>query len=172
MNERELDELMDRLASGDRDAFEPLYLALWPRAIGAARRRLEPEVATDAAQTAMLRVFARAAEFRAGSPVLPWFYAVVANEVRAAQRGAGKHAPLDEASVVPAADDPERELVDRELREILANAVESLDPQSAQVIAALLGRGERPDVDDVVFRKRVSRAYAKLRILLGAYRER
>lgn len=43
MSERELDDLMSRLAGGDRDAFDPLFRALWPRALAAAGRRLESQ---------------------------------------------------------------------------------------------------------------------------------
>lgn len=163
---------MSRLAGGDRDAFDPLFRALWPRAVAAAGRRLEPNAAADAAQSAMLRVFSRAAEFRRGSPVLPWFYAVVANEVRAVARASKAHAELDAARSITDGADPEGLSVERELREALARAIDSLDAASAKAIAALLGEMERPNVGDAAYRKRLSRAYAKLRVLLGAYRER
>lgn len=172
MSERELDDLMSRLAGGDRDAFDPLFRALWPRALAAAGRRLEPHAAADAAQSTMVRVFARAAEFRVGSPVLPWFYAVLANEVRAVGRSSKPHAELEAARSVTDGDDPEGLSVDRELRDALARAIDSLDAASAEAIAALLGDKERPNIADAAFRKRLSRAYSKLRVLLGAYRER
>jgi DNA-directed RNA polymerase specialized sigma24 family protein len=172
VSERELDDLMSRLAGGDRDAFDPLFRALWPRALAAAGRRLEPQAAADAAQSAMVRVFSRAAEFRPGSPVLPWFYAVLANEVRAVARGTKAHADIGAASSVGDGADPEGRSVDRELREALARAIDSLDAASAEAIAALLGERERPNIGDAAFRKRLSRAYAKLRVLLGVYRER
>jgi RNA polymerase sigma factor (sigma-70 family) len=171
VTERELDELMDRLAGGDRAAYEPLFRALWPRAVGAAGRRLPPHAADDAAQSAMVRVFSRATEFRRGSPVLPWFYAVVANEVRAALR-AKSHADLDSAGTVTDGEDPERLSLEREVRAALAEAIRALDPQSAEAIAVLLGERERPAIDAAAFRKRVSRAYARLRVLVGVYRER
>ncbi len=172
MSERRLDDLMSRLAAGDREAFDPLFRALWPRALAAAGRRLEPHAAADAAQSAMLRLFSRAAEFRAGSPVLPWFYAVLANEVRAVGRASKAHAEIEAARGVTDGDDPEGLSVDRELREALARAIDSLDSASAEAIAALLGEKERPNIAEAAFRKRLSRAYAKLRVLLGAYRER
>jgi RNA polymerase sigma-70 factor (ECF subfamily) len=166
--ERELDRLMDRLASGDRAAFDPLFRALWPRAVATARRRLEPAGAADAAQATMMKLFARAPEFTRGAPVLPWFYAIAANEIRAAQRRGKRHegAGVDE-SIAADTGDPEGLAVERELRAAVARAVEALDPASAEAIAALLGEGERPAIDDAAFRKRVSRAYAKLRVLLG-----
>ena len=163
---------MSRLAGGDRDAFDPLFRALWPRALAAAGRRLEAHAAADAAQSAMERVFSRAAEFRAGSPVLPWFYAVLANEVRAVARGSRGHAQMEAARSVTGGDDPEGLSVDRELREALSRAIDSLEAASAEAIAALLGEKERPNIGDTAYRKRLSRAYAKLRVLLGAYRER
>jgi len=171
VTERELDDLMDRLADGDRGAFEPLFRALWPRALAAAGRRLDPAAAADAAQSTMVRVFARAAEFRRGAPVLPWFYAIAANEVRAALRADRHHAALDAAERVADDADPEGLALERELRAALGRAIEALDEASAEAIAALLGEAARPAVDDATFRKRVSRAYAKLRVLLGRHVE-
>jgi RNA polymerase sigma factor (sigma-70 family) len=170
LTEGDLDQLMSRLADGDRDAFDPLFRALWPRALATASRRLEASAACDAAQATMMKLFARAPEFRRGSPVLPWFYAVAANEIRSVLRRAKPHVEVDEA--LPTGDDPERLAIDRELRAALAQAVESLDATAAEAIAAILGEGERPRIDDAAFRKRVSRAYAKLRILLGGHGER
>jgi RNA polymerase sigma-70 factor (ECF subfamily) len=181
---------MDRLASGDRAAFDPLFRALWRRAIATARRRLEPAGASDAAQATMMKLFARAPEFTRGAPVLPWFYAIAANEVRAVERGVKRHAGVGggggagagadagagagagagvgiEESIAADVGDPESLAVERELRAAVAQAVQSLDAPSAEAIAALLGEGERPAIDDAAFRKRVSRAYAKLRVLLG-----
>jgi RNA polymerase sigma-70 factor (ECF subfamily) len=172
VNERELERLMDRLADGDRGAFEPLFRELWPRALAAARRRLDPTLAADAAQSTMLRVFARAPEFRRGSPVLPWFYAVAANEIRGAVRRVRLHDDVDEAVAIATDADPERGAIERELRVALSQAIESLDGPSAEAIGVLLGERPRPPIDDAAFRKRVSRAYAKLRLLLGGHGER
>jgi len=174
-SERDLDDLMARLADGDRSAFEPLFVALYPRAVAAARRRLDAQAAADTAQSTMLKVFARASEFARGSPVLPWFYAVAANEVRATMRRARSYAPLEEASgqaLASSRPDPERAAIHRELSEALRKAIEELDPEAAEAIAAMIGEGERPDVAAPAFRKRVSRAYAKLRVLLGGDSER
>jgi RNA polymerase sigma-70 factor (ECF subfamily) len=172
VTERELDLLMARLADGDRAAFEPLFRELWPRAVAAARRRLDVQAADDAAQSTMMKVFARAPEFRRGAPVLPWFYAVAANEVRATLRRTRDHVDVDDAGPLVSDGDPERLAVDRELRAALAQAIEWLDAPSAEAIAVLLGERERPDLADAAFRKRVSRAYAKLRVLLGGHGER
>jgi DNA-directed RNA polymerase specialized sigma24 family protein len=170
-DEDELDGLMSQLAQGERDAFDPLFRALHPRAIRLARARLGPTRADDAAQAALERVFARAAEFTPGRPVLPWFYAIVANEIRALAREGGAGRAEAERSAGEAwavePEDPERLLLERELRRAVERATASLDDVSAETIAALIGGGARPAIAAPAFRKRVSRAYARLRLLLG-----
>jgi RNA polymerase sigma-70 factor (ECF subfamily) len=166
--EADLDAWMSRLAGGDRSAFEPLYVALRTRARRLASRRLGETVSDDVTQSALLRVFARASEFTPGKPCLPWFYAIVVNEIRAAQR---KDARLVASEIrddaIVAEDDAESQMIDRELGRALELAVESLDEQDAIAIAAVLGRAPVPACAPATFRKRVSRAYAKLRLILG-----
>jgi RNA polymerase sigma-70 factor, ECF subfamily len=162
ITEAELDALMDRLSDGDRGAFQPLYEALHPRAVRFARRSLDGPSAEDAAQATLLRVFSRASEFEAGRPVLPWFYAIAANEIRAIARK--KPIAIEDDRVVM---DPEVELCEREIARALERAIADLDEDSAQAILAVLDRGPRPDATPATFRKRVSRAYARLRIILG-----
>jgi RNA polymerase sigma factor (sigma-70 family) len=165
--ESELNALMDRLVDGDRSAFEPLYRALHPRAVRFATMRLGSAAAEDVAQSALQRVFARAAEFERGRPVLPWFYAITANEIRAAARQARPVEALGDEAI--AADDPEVELGAREALQALERAISALDEDSAEAIRAVLDRGPRPDVSPATFRKRVSRAYARLRAVLGSF---
>ena len=164
MNEADLDALMDRLADGDRSAFEPLHAELRPRAVRFARSRLDEASAEDAAQATLLRVFSRAAEFQRGRPVLPWFYAIAANEIRAIHRRAVRQVPEEERAP---ARDPESELCDRELARAVERAIADLDEESAQAILAVLERAPRPSAAPATFRKRVSRAYARLRLILG-----
>lgn len=167
--EAELDAWMSRLAAGDRDAFEPLFRELRPRAERFARCRLPAAQADDAAQNALLKVFAKASEFSPGRPVLPWFYAVCTNEIRAeARRDKGAlRDPLDGALDVPAgAPSAEEALLREELEGALRTAIDALDGAHAEAIACALGRSERPAIPDATFRKRLSRAYAELRALL------
>jgi RNA polymerase sigma factor (sigma-70 family) len=171
--EEELDACMSRLAEGERAAFDPLFRALYPRAVRLARRELGEALAADAAQSVLMNVFAHAGEFCAGKPVLPWFYAIAASELRTLRRR-GVIARRREAAETLAADlasrdDPESELAERELYDALARAIASLDDDSAGAIASMLHGTERPSVTASAFRKRVSRAYARLRWLLGAF---
>jgi RNA polymerase sigma-70 factor (ECF subfamily) len=161
---------MDRLADGDRDAFTPLFEELYPRALAVARRRLEAGDAEDAAQRTMTAVFVRAIEFTPGRPVLPWFYAIAANEVHAVARKrratASREGPVSDAELVCADGDPESALSLAEMRALLHDALRSLDPISAAAIEGqLIGAACGPR--SPALRKRVSRAYARLRVLLG-----
>src|SRR5437879_5534622 len=114
LTEAELSGLMDRLADGDREAFPPLFEALYLRARAVARRRLGESDAEDAAQRTMTAVFARAAEFTPGLPILPWFYAIAANETHAIARRvraqASRAAPETAADALAAEGDPESAL--------------------------------------------------------------
>jgi RNA polymerase sigma factor (sigma-70 family) len=167
-SEAELDVWMARVASGEREAFDPLFRALYPRAMRLARHRLGETMAADVAQSTMTKLFAGAAEFEAGRPVLPWFYAIAANEVRAARRqSASETTDEGAAAALVAPNDLERELIDDELRRALDVAIAALDAPGAEAIHALLGRGPAPSIAPEAFRKRISRAYARLRVLLG-----
>ena len=166
--EADLDAWMNRLAGGDRSAFEPLYVALRVRAFRFARMRVGEEVAADVTQAALLNVFARASEFTPGKPCLPWFYAIVVNEIRSAERKVARHVPSEiREDALVASDDAESLMIERELGRALELAVESLDEDAANTISAVLGRAPMPACAPATFRKRVSRAYAKLRLILG-----
>lgn len=173
IQETELDALMSRLADGDRSAFTPLFDTLYPRALGVARRRLDVAHAEDAAQRTMTALFARAHEFTRGRAVLPWFYAIAANETHAIARklrvAASREAPAGLADAVTADDDPEQVLARAETRALLREAVAALDPLSASAIEEQLAEDEREGPRSPALRKRLSRAYARLRSLLGVH---
>jgi RNA polymerase sigma factor (sigma-70 family) len=175
LGERELDVLMAKLADGDRTAFAPLFASLYPRALGLARMRLGAADVDDAAQQVLEKLFSRAREFTPGRPVLPWFYAIAANEIhtlvrrRARLRSREVEGEGEIAEPIAADVDPEAEILREELRASVRVAVAALDEPSAEAIRALLGEGPAPrGLESPAFRKRVSRAYARLRVLLGA----
>jgi len=169
-SEAALDALMSRLARGDRSAFDPLYAELRPRALRLAEARVGAASAADVAQSALLKVFARASEFSLGRPCLPWFYAIVANEIRAQQRTNARLTLSDHAGAELAdhTENAEAQLLRRELERALAQAVAELDGDAATALRAVLGLEPKPALSAATFRKRVSRAYAKLRLIFGA----
>ena len=126
--------------------------------------------ADDLLQETWLRIHKVRHTYRVGEPVLPWFYAAAANEIHGARRRAGvqaqRAAPPSDAEGRDAGENPERALLDRELRASLDQAIEALDDASAEAIRCLLDDRACPGLSAAAFRKRVSRAYAKLRLLL------
>lgn len=79
----ELDVLMGQLADGDRDAFSPLFRALWTPALKVCQRMLHGEAdAADAAQGAMMKILERAGEYDKQRPALPWALGIAAWECR------------------------------------------------------------------------------------------
>jgi RNA polymerase sigma factor (sigma-70 family) len=170
-DEDDLDGWTARLADGDRAAFEPLFRALHPRALRAARSRLDSAHADDVAQATLVNIFSRASEFEAGRAVLPWFYAFLANEIRNAERRSRREVSGDvPESISSSEEDPERRLLREEMERALTRAIDDLDETSAAAIASFLGRAPPPLVPAQTFRKRLSRAVAKLRILVGGHR--
>ncbi len=120
------------------------------------------------AQTALLKVFARASEFTPGRGCLPWFYAIVANEMRASRRATHRLA----AVVSGRSSCAERERDAGEQLSVTSSRLRSNRPSRARPRRrADHRRAPRsraaPELPSPTFRKRVSRAYAKLRMLLG-----
>jgi DNA-directed RNA polymerase specialized sigma24 family protein len=137
---------------------------LWPILRAFARRMLpDSGDADDAAQQALLRVFARASELDREREALPWVVAITTNECRTLrnQRLRRRETGLDDVDPQAPADAPERE-------HLTAAAMELLGELSAEDIATIRGAwfGEaRPEVMPATFRKRVQRATARLREL-------
>jgi RNA polymerase sigma factor (sigma-70 family) len=165
---RRLNELVARLADGDREAFHPVFLALAPLLRRFARRRLAGEDAEDVAQEALVKVFAQATRFDRERDALAWALGITAWEIRSARRKRKRrreealdHARLD-ACPHPAPS-PEHAAVARSQDALIDAALQSLSPRDQQTLLAY-ARGERADgVSPVTFRKRVERALTRLR---------
>lgn len=80
-------ELVRRAREGDGTAFEalvgPHVEAAWRFAATMLR---DPEEARDAVQEAAFKAFRKLGQLRDGSPVRPWFFAIVANQCRSMRR--------------------------------------------------------------------------------------
>jgi RNA polymerase sigma factor (sigma-70 family) len=169
--EREaLQRHLEQLADGDRDAFHPVFVRLWPLLRGFAARCLPHAEAEDAAQEALLRVFARAVEFDRRRDALSWVLGIAAYEIRSARQRRRRRREQ------PAGDDlagrpdlersPEARALAADLERSLGEALATLSPGDVETLLAY-ARGERPDLPAATFRKRVERALARLR---GAWR--
>ncbi len=149
---------MCRLAEGDREAFEPVFSALWPvlRAF-AARALTVPAEAEDAAQSALVKVFADARR-----EALPWALGIAAYECRTLRKSRARRRE-DLATAPPEAVDartPEDAAIERDLQAAAAEVLGGLSALDAETLLAA-ARGERDP--SATFRKRLERALARFR---------
>jgi RNA polymerase sigma-70 factor (ECF subfamily) len=164
---RELQDLLARLADGDRAAFPPAFSLLWPITRSFARSLLRDEAgAEDAAQQALVRLFLRAGEFDASRPALPWVIGIVTNECRTLRKKAQRRRedPLAEAEgEAHAGASPEESATRRDLERAAFAVLDDLPGADVETILAHVGEAERPDVPAATFRKRLERAVRRLR---------
>jgi RNA polymerase sigma-70 factor (ECF subfamily) len=156
----QLDAWMAAAADGERAAIEPLFRALWPLAVGYARR-LVGDAAEDCAQDALIALFGQLARYDRERDALTWALTLTTWQCRTVRRRADRRgaielpapAPIDGVSVVE-----RRDLV----RAALA-ALEALAPHDVEAIARAITEapGELPAA---TLRKRLERALARLRL--------
>lgn len=103
------EDLLARVADGDRDAFSDLYRRYARAVLGLALRRLgDRGRAEDAAQEAFASVWRAAGTYRRDrGPVAPWLYAVARNTIadRGRARGEPPAEPVDTPSDAPGPED-------------------------------------------------------------------
>jgi RNA polymerase sigma factor (sigma-70 family) len=164
---RHLQNLMIRLADGDRSAFHPLFTALWPIVRRFTGRHLPPPEAEDAAQETLLKLFRQASRFDPTRSAVAWALGVAGFEIRTARRRRLRRredpalsARLGERS--HPARDPEAEALAGDLESALRDTIGTLRPADVETLR-LYALGERPPVAAATFRKRVQRALARLR---------
>jgi RNA polymerase sigma-70 factor, ECF subfamily len=161
---------MAALADGDRDAFDDVFAVVWPLVRGFVGRHLRPAEAEDAAQEALLRVFARASEFDPSRDALPWILGIAAWEVRTCrqrQRRRREDAIVEAELDRPAPDPlPDEVAAIRERDRLVDSALAALRPEDAATLRAYMNE-ERPAVAPATFRKRVERALGRARAVFG-----
>ena len=157
---------MQRLADGERAAFDVVFTALHPLFFRIAMRSLPAAEADDVAQSALLKLFARASEFDRERDALSFALGVIAWEIRTARTRTRRRREIgDEAIAARAADGgtPEADLIAEDLSRAVAEALGALSAEDAETLRAV-ARGERPDgTAPATFRKRVERALTRLR---------
>jgi RNA polymerase sigma factor (sigma-70 family) len=166
----EIDALLRRLADGERAAFLPLFDALWPLLRRFTTRFLGNDAdGDDAAQQALLQIFARAREFDPEREALPWILTIATNECRTLRK---KHLRRKEvgseslALVAARQTSPEQALILQDLKTALAEVFTELRPEDVDTLACAVtdDRAGRPAVAAATFRKRVERAFDRLRL--------
>lgn len=155
-----------RLADGDRDAFHPVFVRLWPLLRGFLGRHLPRADAEDAAQDALVRVFARASEFDPRRDALSWALGIAAYEIKTARRRRQRRREeAIDGGALDIPDDavgPEERAILRERDLAVEAALASMSPADAATLRSYVAEA-RPDVKGPAFRKRVQRALDRLR---------
>jgi len=157
--------MMVRVADGDRSALRPAFERASPVVHRFCAHMLggAPE-AQDAAQEALVKVFARAHELDPARDALAWILGVAAWECRTMRkrRARSREASADEAIAAAAAAGPtgEDEAIAREVRAAVAESIGTLRASDVETILAALE--ERKEAT-ARFRKRLQRALLRLR---------
>ena len=157
---------MTAAADGDRAALDPLFAALWPVVARYTARMLgDDALGEDAAQDALVALFARLDRYDRERDALTWAlahatWAARTHRRRAHRRGEEALAVAPEPVHAGAGAHEDRDLV----RAALATLAE-LAPRDVEVIAAaLLDDDElRAQLAPATFRKRLERALGRLR---------
>jgi RNA polymerase sigma factor (sigma-70 family) len=162
---------MGRYADGHRDAFDPLFQLLWPLVREFTRRALHNQAdADDAAQNALLKVFARISTYDPQRDALGWALGIAYYEVLTLRkktqrlREDGAQALVTLATGTPTA--AEDALLARELSEAMRVALAELPEGDRELMTALVceaAPGSGTDATDVAVRKRRQRAKERLR---------
>jgi RNA polymerase sigma factor (sigma-70 family) len=156
---------MTALAAGDRHAFHPVFVSLWPLLKRLTSRHLPSADAEDAAQQALLNVFRRASEYDPARDALPWVLGVAAFEIRTARRKRQRRREdptVNEGVGAAPGPSPEEVALTRDLDAALEAALGELSELDRETLRSF-ARGDRPEVAGATFRKRVERALSRLR---------
>ena len=153
---------MQRLAEGDRSAFDPLFAALWPVVLRFTERAVGPGDGPDAAQTALDKVFSNAHAFDTERDAVAWIFSIVAYECRTVKTRTRRRREEPGDVVEPASEPLEEALVRRDLERALVDALEDLSAADRELVGDVIA-GKVPEMRSPTYRKRVSRAFARLR---------
>lgn len=159
---KQLSALLAALADGDRDAFTPMFSRLWPLVRSFAGRVACGHFdADEAAQRALLSVFARASEYDRERDALAWVLGITRWECRTLMRATSRRreSPLrdDDRRDLQS---PEEALLDAELRNMLADQLAELSSADREALGL---EPTDPELAPATLRKRRQRALARLR---------
>jgi RNA polymerase sigma-70 factor (ECF subfamily) len=142
-----------------------VYQALWPVLRTFVGRQLPMPESEDAAQEALLKVFARASDFDPERDAVTWALGIAAFEVRTARKRRLRRRENLVALAPPNKDAPstEQAVIDRDLEAALLEILGALRPSDVETIQAVLS-GRSPPIPRATFRKRLERALNRLRL--------
>lgn len=160
---------MVRLADGDRAAASEVFQALWPLVHAfCCRAAGEGADADDAAQAAMVKIFAEAPLYERGRSVVPWALAIAGWECRTLQRRQGRRRQegIEAAEeVVDPGASPEETVALQQMQQAARAVLSQLSSLDQETLLAAFSdeARDRFHVQGATFRKRRERALERLR---------
>ena len=188
MNSAEELELIEKVRSGDPNAFEPLVSEHQKKVYNLALRLLrDPDDAADAAQDAFVKAYTGLDGFRADSKFSVWLYRITYNicldflrkRSRAAEvpltyeddEGGEAELPIPDESA-----SPEREYEKKELRALIREGLDSLSPDHRQILVmreisdmSYAEIAEALSIEEGTVKSRIARARQNLAEFLSAH---
>lgn len=164
----ELRRLLVLAADGDRRALAPLFAVAWP-AVRAFCGHIAPGPdAEDAAQEAMIRVYAQVPSYDPERDGLTWILAIAAWQCRTVRRRQERRReapPEDGARIATPAARPDQLAERRELLAAAAEVLGTLSPTDASTLVAAWTDDDaaRAALAPATFRKRLGRALGRFR---------
>ncbi|HWA70704.1 MAG TPA: sigma-70 family RNA polymerase sigma factor [Polyangiaceae bacterium] len=160
----ELDQLVQRLAEGDRSAFTAAFRLLWPPVLRLCRGMLRNDVdAEDAAQQAMEKILTRSSDYDPARAALPWALAIASWECRTIRRKHARRREQPEPIREGTSETDQEELhIQRELVDAAVNAMGTLSETDRETLVATFWE-EAASVQGPTLRKRRERAVTRLR---------
>jgi RNA polymerase sigma factor (sigma-70 family) len=172
----ELQELVLRLADGDRSAVDPAFRAMWPLVRAYSARALSNHGdADDVAQRAILRFFEQVADFDPTRDALAWVLTIAGFECRTYRRQVARRkecAGIAEVRHVRTTQPtPEDAAVERDLEEAARQVLGTLGDSDVRTILAAIAEDRTEQERGPTFRKRLERALVRLRLAWRAKHE-
>ncbi|NUO52824.1 MAG: sigma-70 family RNA polymerase sigma factor [Polyangiaceae bacterium] len=162
---KRLGRAMCALADGDRDAFAVVFRSVKPLLDRYVTKMVrDPASRDEIVQASVIKVFEAASTFDPDRDAAVWVIALASWEIRSFRRDRSRQllrSGGDPASIgVAAAEDPERETLQREVIDAVHQCVGDLSPADQEVILATLAGERQPNP---TFRKRLERALARFK---------
>lgn len=182
-------ELINKIKSGDREAFNELVALYQTRVIHLAYGTLSDyEDACDAAQEVFIKIYRSSGSFRSDSAVSTWIYRITKNvcfDFLRRKKGKDKVVSLDDDredapknEIRDYSNSPEEISEKNETRRIVLNAISELDENCRLVITMFDLEGMSYEEISAALqipvgtvKSRLNRARVKLKNILSEYRE-
>jgi RNA polymerase sigma-70 factor (ECF subfamily) len=153
---------MGQLANGDRTAVATVFHSLWPAMRMWCRRWLPAADADDAAQQAMLKLFAQSSSFDRDGDALSWALSVATWECKTIRKRHARRSGHETDVALTQTETPESLLLDAERLQVAELLLKSVDADERALLDQLFV-GERTAPKSAAVRKRKQRVLERVR---------